>query len=204
MIFILKVCNMEGEMKRQRDRTVSMLADKEQEVTELRCRLTSLEGKPTFHSDNEVGASSAVGEDTSMTVEQLLSSRAKDQMRSSDRILHFSQEKAMMEGQISTLRKEKYYLENELKELGLEFVRRESRLEEEVVVLKEEVRRGDRASRRESANLEYLKNIVFQYMLARDSSSKQQIAKAISTILQFSPSEKNTLYTRKGWSPLTS
>ena len=195
-----KVLNVEGEMRRQRDRTVNMLSEKDQELSEMRCKLASLEDtKRSLASYNDVGASSMITDESSLTVEQLLLSRSKDQSKGTDRILHYAQEKAMMEMEINACRKEKYRLESELKELRLEYTNKENLLEQEVAVLKEEVRKCDRASKRESANLEYIKNIVYQYMLASSSNSKQQIAKAISTILQFSPSEKNTLYNKKGW-----
>ena len=196
-----KVVNIELELTRQRERTVSMLAEKDQEVAELRCRLVSFEGNKVL--SNEVGASSVVADETSMTLQQLLSSRAKEQLGGSEHLLHYSQEKAMLEVQLSGLRKDKYRLENELKECRMECVTQKGLLEEELVVLKEEIRKGDRSAKRESANMEYLKNIVFKYMVASSNSSKQLIAKAISTILQFSPSEKKALYSKHGWSAFT-
>lgn len=59
-----------------------------------------------------------------------------------------------------------------------------------LAVLKEEVRRLDRTKSREGINLEYLKNIVYRYMVATDPVEKQAIFNAISTILHFSPKEK--------------
>ena len=57
-------------------------------------------------------------------------------------------------------------------------------------MLKEEIRRLDRTQSREGVNLEYLKNIVYRYMVATDPTGKQAIFNAISTILHFSPQEK--------------
>lgn len=42
---------------------------------------------------------------------------------------------------------------------------------------------------RESANLEYLKNIVLRFMMSTSYSVKQQMITAIGTILEFSPKE---------------
>ena len=42
---------------------------------------------------------------------------------------------------------------------------------------------------RENANLEYIKNIVLQYILSESYSVKQQLTTTIATVLQFSPSE---------------
>lgn len=57
-------------------------------------------------------------------------------------------------------------------------------------MLKEEIRRLDRTQSREGINLEYLKNIVFRYMMATEPVGRQAIFNAISTILHFSPQEK--------------
>ena len=42
---------------------------------------------------------------------------------------------------------------------------------------------------RESANLEYLKNIVLRFMMSTSYSVKQQMITAIATVLEFSPKE---------------
>lgn len=42
---------------------------------------------------------------------------------------------------------------------------------------------------REGANLEYLKNVLINYLTTNDSSSKRHILNAISTVLQFTPDE---------------
>lgn len=67
-----------------------------------------------------------------------------------------------------------------------------------VVVLKEEIHRLDRNKSREGINLEYLKNIVYRYMVASDPVSRQSIFNAISTILHFSPQEKKLVTQRMG------
>jgi len=42
---------------------------------------------------------------------------------------------------------------------------------------------------RESASLEYLKNICLKYMLTKSISQRKQMSVTLSTILQFSPNE---------------
>lgn len=60
-------------------------------------------------------------------------------------------------------------------------------------VLKAEVQRLDRNQSREGVNLEYLKNVIYQYMVATDSVGQQAIFNAIATILHFSPKEKKAV-----------
>lgn len=49
---------------------------------------------------------------------------------------------------------------------------------------------------RESANLEYLKNIVLRFMMSTSYSVKQQMITAIATILEFSPKEVSSSVSR--------
>jgi len=46
---------------------------------------------------------------------------------------------------------------------------------------------------REGANVEYLKNVVYQYLVTREQTAKKRMAVAIATILQFSPDEKKNI-----------
>ena len=56
-------------------------------------------------------------------------------------------------------------------------------------MLKTEVASLRRSTRREGVNLEYLKNIVVQYMSLNDATQKQTLERVLATLLQFSPSE---------------
>lgn len=64
-----------------------------------------------------------------------------------------------------------------------------------VKVLKNELRRLERNQEREKsgANLEYLKNVLLQFIFLRSGSEKQALLPVIHTMLQLSPEEKNKL-----------
>lgn len=49
--------------------------------------------------------------------------------------------------------------------------------------------RLDRCKSREGANLEYLKNVILNFLITKDTESKQHMMKAIGALLKFSPSE---------------
>ena len=116
-------------------------------------------------------------------------------------LLHFAQEQARKDVEINALRKQKYGLETALRELQHGSMIKEQQAGEQMALLKEEIRRSERNLSRENANLEYLKNVVYKYMICTDSVGKQQMLNAISTILQFSPKEKNTVqqYIAQRW-----
>ncbi|XP_056610766.1 GRIP and coiled-coil domain-containing protein 2 isoform X2 [Triplophysa dalaica] len=68
-------------------------------------------------------------------------------------------------------------------------------LMEQITLLKSEVRRLERNQEREKsvANLEYLKNVLLQFIFLRSGSERQALLPVIHTMLQLSPEEKNKL-----------
>ncbi|KAK5598425.1 GRIP and coiled-coil domain-containing protein 2 [Crenichthys baileyi] len=64
-----------------------------------------------------------------------------------------------------------------------------------VKLLKSEVRRLERNQEREKsvANLEYLKNVLLQFIFLRSGSERQALLPVIHTMLQLSPEEKSKL-----------
>ncbi|XP_051938026.1 GRIP and coiled-coil domain-containing protein 2 isoform X2 [Hippocampus zosterae] len=70
-----------------------------------------------------------------------------------------------------------------------------ARLMEQINLLKSEVRRLERNQEREKsmANLEYLKNVLLQFIFLRSGSERQALLPVIHTMLQLSPDEKSKL-----------
>ncbi|KAM9343606.1 GRIP and coiled-coil domain-containing protein 2 isoform 1-T1 [Pholidichthys leucotaenia] len=68
-------------------------------------------------------------------------------------------------------------------------------LMEQITLLKSEVRRLERNQERERsvANLEYLKNVLLQFIFLRSGSERQALLPVIHTMLQLSPEEKSKL-----------
>ncbi|XP_043926919.1 GRIP and coiled-coil domain-containing protein 2 [Protopterus annectens] len=68
---------------------------------------------------------------------------------------------------------------------------------EQIKLLKSEVRRLERNQEREKsvANLEYLKNVLLQFIFLKSGSERVRLLPVINTMLQLSPEEKNKLTT---------
>ncbi|KFZ52154.1 GRIP and coiled-coil domain-containing protein 2, partial [Antrostomus carolinensis] len=68
-------------------------------------------------------------------------------------------------------------------------------LMEQIKLLKNEIRRLERNQEREKsvANLEYLKNVVLQFIFLKSGSEKERLLPVIDTMLQLSPEEKGKL-----------
>ncbi|XP_040192396.1 GRIP and coiled-coil domain-containing protein 2 [Rana temporaria] len=69
-------------------------------------------------------------------------------------------------------------------------------LMEQITLLKNEIRRLERNQEREKsvANLEYLKNVLLQFIFLKAGSERQRLLPVIDTMLQLSPDEKGKLY----------
>ncbi|XP_033031430.1 GRIP and coiled-coil domain-containing protein 2 isoform X3 [Trachypithecus francoisi] len=68
-------------------------------------------------------------------------------------------------------------------------------LMEQIKLLKSEIRRLERNQEREksAANLEYLKNVLLQFIFLKPGSEKERLLPVINTMLQLSPEEKGKL-----------
>jgi len=108
-----------------------------------------------------------------------------------DPILHFAQMQAMREEEINRAKMKIQELQNLLSE-G-ERMEKLHQLQEQV--LKNEIRELQRAHIRESANPEYLKNIILQFIVYEDQ--RERLLPVIATVLQFSPEEKKKISAKK-------
>ncbi|XP_067941826.1 GRIP and coiled-coil domain-containing protein 1-like [Watersipora subatra] len=172
-----KVSDAEQRLRQHRDRTILLLAEKDKELDML---------KEKVHGPNPVLATDApTSQEPTSPVEDLFTESAP-----SSQLIHFHQELSRNNLELSAIRKQKRDLEAALHELQASISVKEEQYEDQIAVLKEEVRRLDRSQSREGINLEYLKNIVYKYMTASEPVGKQAIFNAIATILHFSPQEK--------------
>jgi hypothetical protein len=66
------------------------------------------------------------------------------------------------------------------------------KMKQQEMVHRKELKLLMRGNKREGVNMEYLKNVVMQYMMKRDTHSTEQkgLAPVIFTMLQFTPKEK--------------
>ena len=94
-----------------------------------------------------------------------------------------------------------HQLETAMRELQHSTILKEEQSFDQIDLLKEEIRKNERNKSRENANLEYLKNVVYKYMVTTDAVGREQMLNAISTILQFSPREKKAVHEHihAGW-----
>lgn len=185
-----RISTLEQQLLRQRERSMALVEEKDKEILTLKASFhafiprresaSSFEQKqdtPKYEGSNEPGTDLVTG---------LLTS-------DSPPILHYTQELARKEVQVSAARKRVLELEAAFREKQREIVHAREKQKEETAALQAYITRLEACKSREGANLEYLKNVLLNYLTTSDSSSKRHMLNAISTVLRFTPDELNKI-----------
>ncbi|NXS91394.1 GCC1 protein, partial [Jacana jacana] len=187
-----RALKLEEEMHKQRDRALAVLAEKDQELEQLRS-VTLPYGlqasKNHLASGAAVTSNDSLGTDSSEMLPQALHLSAT----SEPTFILYAEQLARKEVEVVALRKQKHKLEMQVHQLQEKILVEEEKHREEVAALQSEIEKSFRDKSREGANLEYLKNIVYRFLTLPDSLGRQQTLTAILTILHFSPEEKQAI-----------
>ncbi|KAK3702795.1 hypothetical protein RRG08_042779 [Elysia crispata] len=200
-----EIGELELEAKKQRERTVSMLAEKDMEIQRLRAltgQVASGSGaggydsylatsyRSVYSSDASVGGGNESGfsyrpsgrtstgaeaeggtcDEEAEAVTKLLDLPKGVQNEAA--FLHFAQERGRMEVAMTSLRRQKRELESAYRDLQLSTAHTEQQLKEEIHTLTERFAETERYMSREGANVEYLKNVLLQFLTSMDSAGK--------------------------------
>ncbi|KFR02814.1 GRIP and coiled-coil domain-containing protein 1, partial [Nipponia nippon] len=194
-----RALKLEEEMHKQRDRALAVLAEKDQELEQLRSVTLpyGLQGSKNYLAPGSDAASNgSPGNDSSEILPQALHLSAT----SEPTFFLYAEQLARKEVEIVALRKQKHKLEMQVHQLQEKILVEQEKHREEVSALQSEIEKNFRDKSREGANLEYLKNIVYRFLTLPDSLGRQQTLTAILTILHFSPEEKQTITKQSAYS----
>ncbi|BFZ07564.1 hypothetical protein BsWGS_10603 [Bradybaena similaris] len=200
---------LEMELKKQRDRTVALLAEKDAEMQKLKSVAGHTVEADIFHhwAQESVDMLAEEGADRSGSLEETEAVNKLLELpkgiQNEAAFIHFAEERGRLKVDILTLRKQKRQLEVALRDVQLSASQKEEKLRDEISALTEQIADTQRHSVREGANLEYLKNVLLKFLTSMDSLGKQKMLKALMTILQFSPKEKELVRQAqaRGWWP---
>nr|XP_026694844.1 GRIP and coiled-coil domain-containing protein 1 [Ciona intestinalis] len=175
-----QVSSIEQEVKNQRERTVSMLMDKDKEIKQLKVYTS------TYHSEyqNVERTASRDYDITDDSVAEILTKGGKD-----TNLMHYVEQLARKDVTINNVRRKKKELELQVRQLQDAGIMRDEANAQQVAELKGKIEQIKRGISRENANNEYVKNVLCQYLTTVDGNAKQKMLVAIATILQFSPDE---------------
>ncbi|XP_073816877.1 GRIP and coiled-coil domain containing 88 kDa [Musca autumnalis] len=198
-----KLTELEQQLQKQRQRSLQLLDEKEQEIKALQ---TSFE---IFHSSNNTGntlvsneaqACASSDAESNEDVAAAPSSARKVSLKAkklsvgeSCHMLHYANEIARKDIEIANLRKAKYQAETAMRKAIHDKVVSQEELSNKIDALEEQVDRLERCQTREGANLEYLKNVVISYIVSKDADGKRHMMNAISAVLQFTPAEMQVI-----------
>lgn len=199
MDFRGKVSDLEVQLQKQRERSLKLLEEKELEIKQLKqsidTMLQSADSVPGANGCNATAAELATvrrkisnnnGADAS-TANGSAAATAECHM------LHYVHELSRKEVEIAALRKAKNIAEASLRQALQDKVTSQQELHDRIGDLEYNVDRLERCKSRESANLEYLKNVVLSFLMADDADSRRHMINAIGAVLQFSPAELKTI-----------
>nr|SVE75694.1 EOG090X04IO [Daphnia hispanica] len=184
-----RIADMEQQLQKQRERSLTLLQEKDEELVSLR-ELLNMKNLPSL-SQTPANITSKVTDSNDEWPESLapLASLRLGASASGGQMLHYVEELAWKEGEIQGLRRSKNQLEASLREMQMALVTMEHKVAEQKQHLHEELARLERNQSREGANLEYLKNVLLEFFLRSDPSSQSHMFNAIAACLHFSPKE---------------
>lgn len=175
---------LEAQLHKQRERTMALLDEKDQELEKLRAAalLGPRDGDKMAAEPPDSPESEGEGEAVSQALRQVAPAEPT--------LLLYAEHFARKEVEVGGLRRQKHRLEDDLHRLQAKLVANGERHEEEAAQLRAQLAKLLRDQNREGANMEYLKNIIYKFLTLAEGSGRQQTLAAILTILHFSPQEK--------------
>ncbi|CAD1468168.1 unnamed protein product, partial [Heterotrigona itama] len=186
-----KMSTLEQQLLRQRERSMALIEEKDEEILALKTSFHAL--VPKKENTAECKSNASKYRNGAEPITDLVTGLLTND---SPPILHYSQELARKEVQVSASRKKVLELEATLREKQREIVHIKEKQREDSKVLQAQIERLEACKSREGANLEYLKNVFINYLTTNDASSKRHMLNAISTVLRFTPEELNKIHVK--------
>ncbi|CDQ64459.1 unnamed protein product [Oncorhynchus mykiss] len=185
---------LEGELHRQRDRTMALLQEKDQELEKLKS-IGYRDTGADFRATADVGRSKNANniDDPAQEESDIITQALRLAGPNEPTLLLYAEQLARKEVEIGSLRRQKHRLEEDVHQLQGRLIANGERYDEEVAELRGQLDKRHRDQGREGANLEYLKNVIYKFLTLQDTRGRQQTLTAILTILHFSPQEKQAV-----------
>ncbi|XP_059610805.1 GRIP and coiled-coil domain-containing protein 1 [Phlebotomus argentipes] len=189
-----RIAELEQHLQKQRDRSLVLLEEKENEIRALRTSFNIFmpPGEDSAETSSQ-GSSEQKPQGTVLTTPG--GSNVEEY-----HMLHYVHELARKDVEISALRKAKHSAESSLRQALQDKVSTQEELHDKISQLEENVDRLERCKSREGANLEYLKNVTLSFLATNDNVRKRHMLNAIGAVLKFSPIEMksiNNYFTKK-------
>uniref|UniRef100_A0A6B2EFH7 Putative myosin class ii heavy chain n=1 Tax=Phlebotomus kandelakii TaxID=1109342 RepID=A0A6B2EFH7_9DIPT len=182
-----RIAELEQHLQKQRDRSLVLLEEKENEIRALRTSFNIF--MPSTEDATETSSVESGEQKPQGTVLTTPGGSSVEEYH----MLHYVHELARKDVEISALRKTKHSAESALRQALQDKVSTQEELHERISQLEENVDRLERCKSREGANLEYLKNVTLSFLATNDNVSKRHMLNAIGAVLKFSPVEMKSI-----------
>ncbi|GIX91041.1 GRIP and coiled-coil domain-containing protein 1 [Caerostris extrusa] len=185
-----QLLELEHQIQKQRERTLSLLEEKDKEIELLKSSFLS-----SFIQKNKVQQNEGIIKEIAETptsdqeAAACLLSNSLISSQKDGHILHYIQELARKDVEISSLRHSRVQTESTLRKLQQSLAVMEDKYSHEVETLKSRIKLLESSQDEEGTNVEYLKNVIFRFLKCNDPSSKRHMINAISTVLHFTSRE---------------
>lgn len=170
-----KLNDIEQQLQKQRVRSLQLLEEKENEIKAL---------KTSF----EIFVPAQLKEENASSDNDKVSQGGLS-LPENCHMIHYANEIARKDVEITSLRKSKYAAESALRQALQDKITSQEELHDKIQNLEEQVDRLERCITREGANLEYLKNVIISFLSTRNLEGKRHMVNAIGAVLQFTPAE---------------
>lgn len=210
-----KLSELESLMQAQRDRSLALVEEKDRELQALRATLASLESKNqrydwqaqceaagsplSMETSQDCDAScNSEGNRLDPLLSELLSrnvgySSSKDgKSKTECQLLHYAQELARKDAELLRTLREKRDVESALRDLQRSVLLKEQKDVQEREVLRLRLSQLEHMPGPDDSgkvNLQYLKNVVLQYLLCNEAPARKHMLNAIAVGLRFTPRE---------------
>lgn len=165
-----KLISTEEELIRETNRLTTIIAERDKYIESLK----------TTNDDTNL---SQQNEDNEQNAKE-------NDERSLSKLFHYVHDGARKESEICRLRQNNNELENKLHDLQKEIYIREEKYQQQIAELQDDKCRLERSiNLKDEVNIEYLKNVVANYLSTVDIDKRTHMLNAIFTILHFTDKE---------------
>jgi len=187
-----KISQLEIQLQKQRERSLMLLDEKENEIRALK---TSYElfipKKSSTECEDETQSNGSRKPSTSQHhLGMVLNQQNSNNSNSPETyMIFYSNELARKDLELSSVRKSKRECEELIRQTLKEKIMIQEELDEKIANLEQKVYYLEKMKSREGANLEYLKNVTISYLTTSDAQAKKKMLNAIGAVLKFDESE---------------
>lgn len=185
-----KISQLEQQLQKQRERSLLLLDEKENEIRTLKTSYELFIPKKSSNDDDDTMSNGGRKPSTSQHhLGMVLNQQAPNSNSPETYMIFYSNELARKDMELSSVRKAKRECEELIRQTLKEKIMIQEELDEKIANLEQKVYFLEKMKSREGANLEYLKNVTISYLTTSDVQAKKKMLNAIGAVLKFDDSE---------------